>query len=356
MILQQKNVKENIFFDILALSFAETIDEPLVTISPLPIIQPVVNQQMGDLYEIMFSIPVGQDNPIKYWGASDSEIIGPNAIAVLPDGSFLIADPVDNQLLHFDPVGQLLNAIALGDLGIKAIIDMRVKKNNLFLLEASYEKYRVHRLTLDGVLIASEEIPHRFPLDKDLTLESSLTGIAIDCEGNIILEVRDGIKLYPLTWIKNHSDLTGITQGYLCSNKRYWISSLVPPRISAGEVTYETHLTTKFGHLYILDIFQDGSIYIVRSDLLGEQPGSQHDQTVHYLGAGGAIQGVARITRSEFYYSVIHSMTVGANGEVFVLLPRPDSIDIIRLNFYKELEPLIPGAAMPQITVSPNNP
>jgi hypothetical protein len=321
-----------------------------------PIVQPIIVSHPGMLYEKVFTIPEGGDSVIKYFRGAEGVVNGPNAIAVLSDDSFLIADPVGNQLLHFDPTGQLLNVITLGDLGIKTIIDMRVKENNLFLLEASYEKYRVHRLTLDGVLIASEEIPHRFPLDKDLALESSLTGIAIDCEGNIILEVKGGTELYPLSWIQNHSDLAGITQGYLCSNKRYWISSLVPPQISAGDINYETRLTTKFGHLYILDIFRDGTIYIVRYDLLSEQPGSQRDQTIHYFGTGGAIQGVARITRSEFYYSVMRSMAIGPNGEVFVLLPKPDSIDIIRLNFYTELEPLIPDAAIPQITISPNSP
>ena len=38
----------------------------------------------------------------------------------------------------------------------------------------------------------------------------------------------------------------------------------------------------------------------------------------------------------------------------FALLPRPDSLDIVRLNFYKELEPLIPEALAPQITLSQN--
>ena len=37
------------------------------------------------------------------------------------------------------------------------------------------------------------------------------------------------------------------------------------------------------------------------------------------------------------------------------LLPRLDSVDIIRLNFYRHLEPLIPGATVPQITISPKS-
>jgi hypothetical protein len=28
---------------------------------------------------------------------------------------------------------------------------------------------------------------------------------------------------------------------------------------------------------------------------------------------------------------------------------------VVRLNFYRQLEPLIPGAAMPKVTINPNN-
>jgi hypothetical protein len=83
---------------------------------------------------------------------------------------------------------------------------------------------------------------------------------------------------------------------------------------------------------------------------------SQLDQTVHYISAGGIIQGVARFPRAGLYYSVRRSMAVGSGGEVFAILPRLDSLEVVRLNFYKQLAPLVQGAEMPQVTISQGNP
>ena len=58
---------------------------------------------------------------------------------------------------------------------------------------------------------------------------------------------------------------------------------------------------------------------------------------------------MARIPIAEYYYPSDQSVTIGPDGEAYVLLPRPDSIDIVRLNFYKELAPLVPDAIVPHI-------
>ena len=125
------------------------------------------------------------------------------------------------------------------------------------------------------------------------------------------------------------------------------------PNILAGDMTYETQLTTGLGGFRLLQVFDDGSFYVVRDDVVDFQV-IKVDLTVHYVDADGVVQGAARIPLSEFYYYIMRSTAIASNGEVYALLPRPDSLDIIRLNFYKELEPLIPGAVIPQITVSQN--
>lgn len=70
------------------------------------------------------------------------------------------------------------------ELGTGYIRDMRVKGDEIFLLETAYQNFRIFRLTLDGKLISSEKIPYQFPIDAykpENTLEAGLTGIAIDC-------------------------------------------------------------------------------------------------------------------------------------------------------------------------------
>jgi hypothetical protein len=236
------------------------------TISPFPIIKPAINQQIGDLYETIFSIPVGSGNPIRYLGGGDTEIVGPNAIAVLPDGNFMIADPVSNRLFHYDQAGKLLNTIELEKLGIKTVRDLRAKDNELFLLETEPgpipQRYWVRHLSLDGALISSDEIPINFTLGpkteigEPLTLKIGLTGIAIDCDGDIVLEIEGGYKLYRLVDVQNNSSTDSIQNGYLCNGKLYQVIEAVKPlsKFKAGDVTYVTQLTTGLGGLISLGV------------------------------------------------------------------------------------------------------
>lgn len=322
------------------------------------VIQPVIHEQPGDIYETVFSVPAG-DNKIFHYLRTPTSIQGPNAIAILSDESILIADFPGNRLHHFAPTGRLLNTIQLGNLGIENVIDLRVKASEIFLLEISYHRYYVHHLSLDGTLISSDEIPHHFPIDakeKDLTLENGLTGIAIDCNGNVILEVAGGSSLLPLSEVQRRSSFDSITQGYSCDGKRYQVISTNPfqiPQISAGNVIYETRLTHGLGGLSFLDVLPDGGFYLVRSDVLGD-PIFGVDTSVHYVGTDGTVRGAARVPNSEFYIYPNRIMAISSKGEVFVLLPRLHSVDILRLNFYSQIEPLVPGAAIPQITILKN--
>jgi hypothetical protein len=147
-----------------------------------------------------------------------------------------------------------------------------------------------------------------------------------------------------------------ITQGISCNGQLYSVNNPGPgqtPRILAGYTTYETQLTKGFGGLRLLEVSEDGSFYAGRNDVLID-PNVKVDLTVHYFDDVGIVQGVARVPLSEFYYYIMRSTAVAPSGDVYTLLPRHDSLDIIRLNFYRELEPFIPGAVIPQITVSEN--
>jgi hypothetical protein len=308
------------------------------------------------MYETVFSIPAGENGTVKYDIPSCcANIEGPNAIAILPDDTFVISDLLSKRLLKYDRDGQLIEKINLDDLGIGYIRDLRVKGNEIFLLETSPQKFRVHRLTRNGKLIASEEIPYQFPIDTqkpENTLEGGLTGIAIDCEDRIILEAG-GSKLLPLSDVQSQPDPSLITQGLLCNDKRFYVSTpgfSKDPQVTAGETIYQTELSEGLGGLLFLDIFEDESIYLVREDVMPGNP-IKVDQTIHYIDADGVVQGGARVPLSEYYYPIRRNTAVSPNGDVFALLPRPGSLDVIRLNFSRGLNPLMPGAVIPRISV-----
>jgi hypothetical protein len=319
---------------------------------------PIINEQSGDLYTTVFSIPVGGNSIIHYRGGDnpDMEITGPNAIAVLPDDSFMIADLIANRLLHYDKVGNLLNKIELYDLGIVNVADLRVRGDELFLLEISLNfsppRYRVNQLSLDGKLVASYEIPEGFHS------EDGLTGISIDCDGSILVELEGGFQLYRLQDILNNPASANKPGGYICNDKLYRVVNSGSPNyraMIAGDTIYNTQLTTDFGGIRILDVFQDESFYILREDVV-DDPVVKVDQTVHYIGADTVSQGMARLPLSEAYYYIMRNIVANPKGEVFVLLPRRDSIDVVRLNFYMSIESLPPSTIIPQITILTTQP
>jgi hypothetical protein len=115
--------------------------------------------------------------------------------------------------------------------------------------------------------------------------------------------------------------------------------------------------TVDIGRLQILDVMDDGGFYLLRFDLMAKEPGSKLDETVHYLSRDGLVQAVARFPHRESVYSAasnnIRYLTVGPDGEVYAMISREKSIDIVRLNFYASLEPLAAGAAAPVVTCTP---
>jgi hypothetical protein len=309
----------------------------------------LIQEQMGRLYEVIMTIPLGKDG-VSYRGVGslNMEITGPNALAVLPNGNFVVADLIGKRLLLYDVSGHLLKAIDLNALGILNVSDLRATEAGLFILEVFLgppQRYKVHHVSFKGDLIASYEIP------KGFHLENGLSGIAIGSQSQIFLELEGGSKLYQLNEQPDIKPLR--VAGYPFYGRDYEIHN---PTIGESAVVkvdslqVETTLSHGLGGFNFLTAFPDGSFYIIRDDIVNDQV-IQLDQTVHYLAPDGVQLGVARVPLREYYYQVSRKLAVGPDGNVFALLPQPDSIKIIRLNFYKSLEPLIPTAVEPLVTI-----
>ncbi len=283
------------------------------------------------------------------------EITGPDAIAVLPDDSFVIADLIANRLLRYDKAGNLLDKIELDDLGIVNVADLRARGYDLFLLEINSgflpPRYRVNQLSINGKLIARYDIPESFGDAQ------GLTGIALDCDGSVLVELEGGYYLYRLKDFQN-SVATPTPSGYYCNNQIFQIVRSDSPgrrALMAGDARYETQLTTDFGGLRLLNVFHDGSFYVSREDVVNDSV-IKVDQTLHFINAEKENQGVARIPVAEAYYYIMRNTVANEKGEVFVLLPRRDSLDVVRLNFYQSLEPLPPSTIIPEVTLQTGQP
>lgn len=311
---------------------------------------PIILAQPGPLYETVFSLPVDGDI-IRYRGREnpDMETTGPDALAILADNTFLIGDLTGNRLLHFDLQGKLLDYIDLNNLGIINVSDLRVKDQAIYLLEVTFKtsppRYRVNHLSLEESLLGWEDIPFGY------RIEDGLTGIGIDCDDNILLEIEGATKLYHLSDAQRQPDPAMVANGYSCNRKLFQINSVLfgPPILDAGQDRYMTELTTGFGGFRLIDVYPDGSFYVMRDDVVNDQR-IKVDETIHFIDSEGEIMGVARVPLADFYYPINRCAAIAPQGEVFVIVPRYESLDIVRLNFYESLPPLIQGAAPPIIT------
>jgi hypothetical protein len=325
---------------------------PTATSRPTPFIQPVIHATPGEFYTSVFTFPVGGKSPLQYWFGPDLPD-GPSTFAVLPDGTFFIGDLRSNQIYHFDDKGRLLTTFDLDKLDIHSVIDIRVKNDQLFLVEANYN--RVRRLTLEGRLLSTEFFPgdYRVSFD-DLNLESSIMGIAIDCQENIILDT--GNQLLHLRDIQLGHNLVIADRGLICGGRQYKYQ-IEPPGLilkddSGGGIFCNSKDLKDFRiALFYLDVFPDGSTYIVGLDqqIVDGHPGG--DMTVHFLNFQSQIRGVARYPLMEnIFYHPKRPLAIGPQGEVYGLVIRRDFIEVVRLNFYRQLEPFLHGYAAPNIT------
>jgi hypothetical protein len=301
------------------------------------------------------------------------EITGPNALAVLPDGSFIIADLIGNRLLQYSPSGTLLKAFDLSSIDVVNISDLVTHGSELYLLEISFNtspvRCRVDRLGPGEVngwnLVEKYDIPQGF------CSEGGLSGIFVDQAGRLLLEIAGGSQVYLLADTRQAPGMTPEpsssgpptsstpppppepADGYSYYGRLYRVENGQPgdnPRYQAGDVTVQTTLSHGLGGFRFLDAFPNGQSYLIRNDVVDDQT-IQVDQTVSVIGSDGIQLSVARFPVAESLYYIYRNLAVGPDGAVYGLLPREKTLDVIRLNFFANLPPLIPTAAEPVITI-----
>ena len=315
------------------------------TLPPQTMVTPAVPilDQPGEIYQTLFSIPVGADG-VEYFGAGvpEMQISGPNAIAIPDENTFAIADPIANRIRLYDFSGNLVDTIHLLKLNIHMILDLLAVQDTLLVMEVGFgpmpETNHIYRLSRSGALVSSYTLPPW------ASMENGLVGMQAGELGEIYLLMRGGEELYQVLDDRG-AFLPTRAEGFTHLGQVYWASGLVG---KAGEVSFKTEFSHDLGGLRVLGILPDGSFFIVREDVVNDQV-IQVDQTVHYLSPSGEQLGVARVPIGESYYPVTRPLVLGPDGNVYALLPRPNGVDILRLNFFKQLDPLLPGAVRPWV-------
>jgi len=340
--------------------------------SPYPAPQSSLNNQPSEIYNLQFSLPIGSDG-VQYQGVgvTDMQITGPNALAALPDGSLIISDLLGDRLLNYSPSGKLLNAFDLSSVDVVNISDLVTHGSELYLLEISFNtspvRCRVDRLAPGEA--GGWKLSHRYDIPQEFCSEGGLSGIFVDQADQLLLEIAGGSQVYllantspalasaPAATLDPTSSAPpsppALADGYSYYGRLFRVQNGQPgqnPRYQAGEVTVQTALSYGLGGFRFLDAFPDGHSYLIRDDVVNDQT-IQVDQTVSDIGLDGVQRSVARFPASESLYYIYRNLAVGPDGAVYGLLPRENTLDVIRLNFFSNLPPLIPTAAEPVITV-----
>jgi hypothetical protein len=313
--------------------------------SKLPI---TVQEGQGPNYELVFSLPVGEDG-VQYRGEGipDALVEGPSALGVFSDGTFAIADQACQCLLRFSQTGELLNRVGLQSLNIHLLSDMTAAGEDFLVLEAGFgpmpEIYRVYRVSPGG------ELTDTFDLPGWARHETGLSGISSWPSGEILLEMEGGSRSYLLLDANGRmaagQEMSRYGPGSTAERELSWKDPETP-----ANLTISTDFTFGIGGLRLLSLNPDRSIHVLRMDMVDEIV-IQVDQTVHWISEKGDLLGIARYPQSESYYYIENSLAAGPDGNVYALIPRPERVDVVRLNFYADLEPLLPGAVIPDLNV-----
>jgi hypothetical protein len=305
-----------------------------------------IQTQNDNLYEIMFSISTSE-NGIHYENAGVPEALtwGPAAFTISTDGDFWIADTVGNSLLRYSSNGDFLSKIDLAGLAVGAT-DLIVDKDSVLVLDQASLPPKILRLNAKGIVLGVYDLP------QGLYLENGLTGIALGDQGDILIEREFGASVTP--FLNNKGDLLpkDETDGYVHNGKFYsaHISGLTSANPKHGEIHIDKKLigidtANDLGGLQILGFGPDGDFYLIVEELALYST-LQVDQTIRHYDADGKLLGIARMPLDEQYTYVAQDFALGQDGNLYALATRPDRVDILRLNFFQKLSPILKNDAV----------
>jgi hypothetical protein len=305
-----------------------------------------VQAQNENSYEVMFSIPIG-DNGVHYEGVDIPEALtwGPAALTVSTEGDIWIADTAGNGLLRYSPKGEFLGKIDLSGLAV-GTTDLIVNKDIVLVLDQASQPPKVLRMDMKGNILGSFDLP------KGLYLEDGLTGIAQGNNGDLLIEREFGASVTQFLDNKGVPTKNVATDGFIQNGKLYsaHISGLASANPKHGEIDIAgkkigVDTTNELGGLQILGFGSIGDVYVIVEEL-AQSPALQVDQTIRHYDAEGNLLGTARMPIDEQYTYVAQDFAIGPDGNLYALVTRPDRVDIVRLNFYQKLDPILISKAV----------
>jgi hypothetical protein len=254
---------------------------------------------------------------------------GPSAIAVAPDGTIWIADAVVTRLVAFARDGTGLQQIDLAD-GAAGIVDIALHGDRIVALDVSNARV----LEVDartGRVVRTTALPDAFGLD------NGLSGVAFGPGGEILVEFHGGASTALLSeaWQGSRAIEAGVPAAHGRYVVRYRASDIGPR--SSIEVEYgATRMVVAVEHELggvTLVGDQPTSFDVLVGDVSQGPDGAiRVDQTVRRFDLSGRLVGIATVPLAEQFSYVERGVVSTAGGEILVLVPRVDRVDVLRLD------------------------
>jgi hypothetical protein len=316
------------------------------------------NSQTPQETSVVLSIPVGGEG-INYANTDveESEPWGPSAISIAPDGTFLIVDTVDNEVLRFRPDGSQMPTIKVDN--VVGITDVTANAAHIFVLDESATTPAIVRFTTEGVLEDSQLLTPQLLGGGLRSRESlrSLSGLATAEDGDVLLEFNSGESTRRLD---NRAALDSSLRGRRFSVEVPTLQSQLSDGgrglvLLDGQRFAEVRVENLVAELKILSVNANGDVFVVL-DELAALPQVNVDQTVRRYSSNGTLTGVARVPIRESYTYVRHSPGIDRDSQVIALITKKGrNAEVVRLNFRTELVPILPRSTFIQSNANPAN-
>jgi hypothetical protein len=276
---------------------------------------------------------------------------GPTDLTIDENSTFYIVDAANNRIQLYDAAGSHLSSIDLGN-EVVGVTDLEVIGSDLLVLDAAATSPTVRHITVDGALVQTFTIPKEVD-EKDI--RDRISGIRVGLREELYVVLENGYsylqltaqKGIPLSTPRIREDFPGAEGKAYDVREADWSVNRHTGEIwVSDQMTGEIHRITiqvphRLGGLRYLQTHHNGDFFVIVEEIYYNES-IQVDQTVNHYDDSGNLLGTARVPLSDFYAPVEDSIAVGPDGNVYVLVPKQDRVEIQRLAFRPTLTSIFP--------------
>lgn len=208
-------------------------------------------------------------------------------------------------------------------------------------------RYRVWRLTHDGQVHSTYDLPEGY------RLEDGLSGIAMNGDGSLLVELRGGAELAQVYDAAGRQDLV-VRDGFRAHGRGYLIeysdTLFGPATVTADGVEVEIDPDHDNGGVRFLGATADGDFFVEVDEVMMNDGPIRVDATVRRYSAAGRLLSQARRDLWPDSFTYVQGPLAVHGDDVYELQTREDYVAVTRKQFIPLLEPKLPEVPARRLT------